>query len=443
MANIVIGLHNFLITKSNLDARPPFYDAFLNGLKEAGNNVLCFEKQNYEASIKENIPEDYLEKIKKFNPDLFIFFNNQFWDITKHFEAPIVIYDVDSPNLYCNIKLIKSNINRYKFFVNQSSGIETIINVLGANKTNIMYVPPYTNIRSDNNVIPDLNISFLGSCWVWNDFNEPLDFSQQKTTKEERELAFRVYQKYIDNPYFELDYFYNKIGVSDIKKLKFNNSRLSTARISGIQRLRYLTEIADLGLEVRGTNWHSPMLKVFPEVMLSYNIEQVLNYKETESFFNRSKIGFNTKHIQAKSGFSWRVCDILASNACLVTQRADDLKDLGFKVPMFESPSEAREICKKLLKNENMRKDIVAHSNELIEKNHRLKSSLEEIESFLSMKLHSNNTGTLEIIKNYNTPKKQVAKIIKPAFPEINNLKGFNKYFYKIAKYYYKKIKFD
>lgn len=440
MANIVVAFHNFLMTKNTLDARPPFYDAFLNGLKEAGNNVLCFEKQNYEATISSPIPEQYLEKIKKFNPDLFIFFNNQFWDITKHFEVPIVIYDVDSPNSYSNVEFLKLNKNKIKYLINQKSGAQIINDIIGVPTENIKYIKPFTNIQKNNNTIQDINISFLGACWVWNDFNEPLEFSQQKTTKEEREIAFEVYKKYIKNPCYFLDYFYKK-DVSN--KLTFNNTKIASARISGIQRLRFLTEIADLGLEVRGTSWNSPMLKVFPEVMLSYNIEQVLNYKETESFFNRSKIGFNTKHIQAKSGFSWRVCDILASNACLVTQRADDLKDLGFKVPMFESPSEAREICKKLLKNENMRKDIVAHSNELIEKNHRLKSLLEEIENFLNMKLHSDGDGTLEIIKNYNTPKKQVAKIIKPAFPEINNLKGFNKYFYKIAKYYYKKIKFN
>ena len=30
------------------------------------------------------------------------------------------------------------------------------------------------------------------------------------------------------------------------------------------------------------------------------------------------------KSIQATNGFSFRVCDILASNACLVTEKCDD-----------------------------------------------------------------------------------------------------------------------
>ncbi|MBE6452195.1 MAG: glycosyltransferase family 1 protein [Alphaproteobacteria bacterium] len=443
MVNIVIGLNNFLMSSDNPSARPPFYDAFLSGLKNAGNNVLCFERQNYKPIISDEIPDNYLEIIKKFKPDLFIFFNNQFWNIMKHFDAPIVIYDVDSPNSYSNIDELKQNKNKLKFFVNQSSGIEQIKDIIGVQTENIKYIKPFTNINSNPNMEQNINISFLGACWIWNDFNAPLNFSQQLTTKEERDEAFKAYHRYIEQPYYDLDYFYDT--KKDIKRLKFDDIKVSSARISGIKRLRYLTAIADLGLEVRGSNWNSPMLKVFPEVMLCYNIQQVLSYVETQDFFNQSKIGFNTKHIQAKSGFSWRVCDIMASNACLVTERADDLKTLGFKVPMFESASEAREICEKLLKNDNMRKDIVAHSHELIDKNHRLESSLAEIEDFLNMRLRSNIAGSLQIIQISSI--KSIIKTDIPKPPEIHfpniDKKSFNlkdSIYYKLSKHLFNKI---
>ena len=52
----------------------PYFETFLNGLKDAGNNVLCFEKIAAETILNEEIPEEYLEKIKNFKPDLFILF---------------------------------------------------------------------------------------------------------------------------------------------------------------------------------------------------------------------------------------------------------------------------------------------------------------------------------------------------------------------------------
>ena len=68
--------------------------------------------------------------------------------------------------------------------------------------------------------------------------------------------------------------------------------------------------------------------------------------------YNRSKISLNLPHAHAREGFSWRVCDILASNVVLLSNRQPDLLQLckgKVDLPTYESKAEARDIAKALL----------------------------------------------------------------------------------------------
>lgn len=444
MANVVVAMHNFLLNKANLNACPPFYDTFTQGLKDAGNNILCFQ-MNYRNNINtQKIPQKYLDKIKRFKPDLFIFFNNQFWDITKDFEQPILIFDVDSPNHHCNIDIIKKNIHRFKFLVTQTSGIKATCEIVGCQSKNVKYIPPFSGIQH-REMEQNINISFLGSHWCWNDFPDIINFIKSRPTTSDVEAAKKALSAFLEFPFLSMKEVYSKNNLEANNILDFNNMIVARARLSGIRRLRYLTEIADLGLEIRGQSWlNSIMLQAFPEVVLSYSCNPVDNIQEVENFLNRSKLSINTKHIQAQSGFSWRVCDILASNACLVSQPASDLDELGFKIPTFTSPAEARDICIKLLNNENMRKDIVSHSQEIINKNHRFANILPIIEDFVGMQLHSNLTGNLENIyifkeqENNKTPKEEITSFNQFPNISIKNLSWNKKFYYVISRYFFK-----
>ena len=53
MANIVVAIYNPLIRQNGMY---PYFETFLDGLKDAGNNVLCFEKRVNEVIL----PEIYL-----------------------------------------------------------------------------------------------------------------------------------------------------------------------------------------------------------------------------------------------------------------------------------------------------------------------------------------------------------------------------------------------
>ena len=423
MANIVVATYNPLKKEGGIF---PYVETFLEGLKLLGNNIMHFEKKAVEKSINK-IPKKYLKQIKKFNPDLFILFDNQFWDISDLFDVPIIIYDIDSPVAYANIDNLKNN-DRYKFCCITKEGKDIIHDVIGCPMENICYIPPFTGVVAKEERI-ERNIGFCGSHWLWNNFNEVFDFINKNPSNEDREVAKKVWKEYQNNPYFLPEEFYIKNRYKAEKHLKTDNLYNFSTRISGLKRARYLLAIEDLGLEIRGLHWNNPncqILKAFPELLLSYSSEKIIDTKTTEKFYNSSKIGFCVNHIQANSGFSWRVCDILASNACLVTEKTKDLLDFGFNVPTFESIAEAREQCIKVLTERNMRLDIVNAAHEIINKNHRFDNIVPIIEAFTGMNLHPKNEGSIETV-----------------FTDCFNMKRFNlrrRIYNRLSRYLYKML---
>lgn len=425
MANIVVAIFNPLIRQNGLY---PYFETFFNVLNECGNNILCFQKIAAETSMDTEIPVEYLNKIQEFNPDLFILVNNQFWDISKHFDIPIIIYDVDSPNVYCNIDILKKNIDRYKYLCITKSGVDLIHEIIGCDYSAIKYIPPFTGVNNDKTTTPNLNIAFCGSHWLWNDFRQVENFLSLNPSDEERNYARQVYNSFLQYPFKTSKELYENLNIEAKNKLQFDNLYIWSARMSGLKRLRCLLEVADLGLEIRGYLWNSPNstpLKAFPELLLSLSNIPVNSTLATQNFYNAAKIGFNTTHIQANTGFGWRVADILASNACLVTEHSQDLLDLGFDIPTYKTPTEARKLCLELLNDENYRQSIVNKCNNLINKNHRLENILPTIEDFIGLNLHSENKGSLEFV-TIESSKKTPIKNIK--------LKIFDKFKLKVYK---------
>lgn len=439
MANIVAAIYNPLIRQ---DGIYPYFETFLNGLKEAGNNVLCFEKISAETTLNEDIPEEYLSKIKEFKPDLFILFNNQFWDISSHFDVPIIICDVDSPNVFCNIDKLKKN-KRYKYLTLQKAGVKIIQDALEDNEIEVKYIPPFTGVKAEN-IEQTINIAFCGSHWLWNDFTQIEQFLSKNPTDFERQMAKQIYETFKQDPFYTSDVLYKNLNIDVENKLDINNLYQFTTRVSGVKRLRCLLELYDLGLEIRGYFWNSPSstpLKAFPELLLSYSSKLINNNLTTQDFYNSAKIGFNTNSIQAKSGFSWRVFDILASNACLVTEYTSDLDTFGFDILSYKTPAEAKSICEKLLNNEELRREYVQKAHDVIDKNHRFSSVLPLIEDFACLTLHSDNGGSLEMVRTSAQIKNAPAK--KAEFPAIDKkqLSFLNKILYKASRNIYRAIK--
>lgn len=391
MAKIFMAFYNGVAVPNNNSIMPCFYESFIMELIKAGNEVKhCFHN-DFMYDFNEPTPTDFINDLKNFNPDLIILFNNKFYDLSADFECPIVVYEVDSVLYYSNKENLKNNPDRYKFMVPQMESIELINNELGVQKKNICYAPFFTSIKSEK--IPQLtNISFIGS--KFDGFYQATVYTNfMRTSPSENEISqFRQVEECI-----KLDPFITKEKI--IKKLDLKSDNVISnihidnfiQVISNTRRIQTLSQIVDLGLDLYGTpNWATDLIYE-PDLTLSYKNKNVYSIKHNQDIYNGSKICININHLQAISGFSWRVCDIMASNGCLVSEYRSDFDRLfpNVPIPTFTNRYEAREVCLKLLNNENMRKDIVAKCQEVINEKYRFNNLLKLMEDFLGMNLHS------------------------------------------------------
>lgn len=407
MANVVVAMYRFSKDALIPNSMPPFYEALLKGLKDNGNHVLCVYHDIYGMVWDDlSCPEFMMQKIAEFSPDAFILFNYEFFDYSKEFNVPFIVYDVDSPNRYQNKTAISKQPDRYKFAVLQECGGELIKNFYSVKDDQIRYIKPFTAVKNRNSQNQS-NIGFCGSHWLWRGCESVYNFMKMKPTTEERKMALEVLERYKKFPYGDTADIYEQCGYKPDRMLQ-NQALMLAGRLSGLKRAAYLSCLVDLGLEIRGEFWNHPSLNFFPEVALCYNPEPTVTVFENESFYNSLKIGFNINHIQAQEGFSWRVCDILASNACLVSEYTPGLAQHFSKlgIPMYTSKEEARELCVQLLKDESRRNEIVAASNELIEKEYRFRNILGDLEELCGISLSSDDKGSIEYLNltNYLKP---------------------------------------
>lgn len=408
-------------------AIPLFYEAFINGLKDNGNDVFTYIHKNWNLQ-GDNIPLDLLNKIKNFNPDLILIFNNKFYDISTYFECPIAIYEVDSPLYYGNKDKLKANPNRYKYFVPSTNSIDILRNDFGVDKKNILLVPFFTEIRAKNSENL-FNICFIGSRFTNSYRNCFNSFMDSNPSDVERKKYLELLNKYIENVFVSKEELFD-VEISNNIVKNFNMYSICFA-MSDYTRIKVLSNIADLGLDIWGTpNWASENYNE-PYLVLNYHKEPIYTLADNEFVYNSSKIGINIGHLQAKGGFPWRVFDIMASNSCLVTEYYDDFSKYfpKLKLPYFSNVWEAREQCKKLLADENYRKDIVLQSQEIVNKNHRFINVLCEIENYLEINLKNDKVGS--VIMDFEEIVTKTSK----------KLSFKNKIRYKIWSHYNKKLK--
>jgi len=403
MVKILIAFHNHLLYKRNLldsqnnqDYIPAFYEGFIRGLSDAGNDLLVYNHavlHFWNDNIVPSIDEDTEHEILEFNPDLVILFNNSFYDLSDIVDCPIIVYDVDSPLCYTNKDLLKQKPKRFKHFVSQSRAIDIVYENFGVDKKEIVHMPFFSEIRSDN-VTNDTNICFIGSKFT--DYKMfPFFELLKKLNEKEKEIWKSCFRDVWENPYITKETLINKYNITSENLLHKLYTYGLFPYISDTKRVTVLSQVADMGLTIYGTpNWKSDMT-YDPWLTFSYSDKIVYSIDDIQNIYNRAKIGININHHQAETGFSWRVCDIMASNACLVSEYKSDLKKLfpNIDIPTFTNKYEARKICLDLLQNENKRRDIVAQCHEIIEEKYRFKNVIEAMESVLNVSLRGSKKG--------------------------------------------------
>lgn len=370
-----------------------FYESFINGLINAGNQVIYIGHNSWGKDIVIPPPDDLVQQLKDFNPDLIILFNNNFYDLSDYFDCPIFIYEADIVKYYPNKANIKNKPDRYKFLVGQTDSIIYLNNEFGVKSENICLGQPFTEVQAEN-ISQATNISFIGTkfCGFYptTAYNQ---FMQECPSEEEITIFKQIEESIIKNPYISAGELIIKHNLKSEKIIRCLNIDHLVFMISNRKRIQTLSQIADLGLDLYGTkNWISDLIYE-TELVLCYKNKSVYSLQHNQDIYNSSKLCININHTQATKGFAWRVCDIMASNGCLVSEFSPNFKQFfpNVPIPTFTNRFEAREQCLKLLNNENMRKDIVAQCQEIINQKYRFHNLLERFEDFLGINLGSAN----------------------------------------------------
>ncbi|GAB7269608.1 hypothetical protein DZS_10010 [Dickeya ananatis] len=124
-----------------------------------------------------------------------------------------------------------------------------------------------------------------------------------------------------------------------------------------------------------------------------------------------------------KKVFSWRVCDILASNAVLLSCPQPDLLKLSkgyVDLPTYESPAEARDLATKLLNDPVWRKDLALGSQQMIDDKCRFEPKFKLIQDAIpGVNMFSDKAGNVEWIDGLSLKYNNKIKL--------NTLKGINR----------------
>ena len=390
---------NILICYCSIAGNSKYQD-LANSLYNEGNSVLQFNVNNY--------INNHLKEIELFNPDVVFSYNNSLPEkLFLELNCPILIIDADNPEMFFQKKLLQDNYQKENiFFLLYQSNSQDLYNellnidVIGKN----ILFPPSTGFTSDSTIDPMINISFIGSNFYSNYRNLDIE-----NIDEFLECANNIRQNYYNNAYLN-DHFSNDA---------INNAKYI---ISGQDRLSYLSAITDLGLRIySNSNWKEELIYINTEIVDCFVNQMITTNVENNDLYNNSKIAINLSHPQALNSFSWRVPDIMASNACLVMEYKKDWDDIFGRFISSEVKNsiiyrdryDMRNKCIKLLNDTDLRLKCVKECQFAIEKNGRWNHRIAEIEKLINIKLLDNKTIDNKTIDNKTIDNKTIDKNIK------------------------------
>ena len=242
-------------------------------------------------------------------------------------------------------------------------------------KGRVYYLPVCTRKEDFNHTIKkDINISFIGNLFG----KSKKLIALNKNDKKFRSGFFKFIEEVNNSYHLDDNYYLTKYNIKDklIAKRYDPDKLLYIAAniISTNDRIKTLDAVSDLGLRIYGPEKWYETISYSHKLASCYQFnEYIKTRKQLCSIYDRTKIGININHHQATSGFGYRVVDILASSALLITnfQEDSDFKRLfgkDHKIPTYRSPEELRNKIVYFLNHEEKRKELVAYCNQLVAK---------------------------------------------------------------------------
>lgn len=410
---------------------PCFYESLLTGLQQQGHHLIYYSHAQWARDFDAPLPKEFQACLQEMQPDLVILFNNAFYDISRLVSCPIVVYEVDSLRYLSNKQAIRDNPQRYHFVVPQSGSAQLLQEHLGVPRNLICYAPFFTAVRAQADVSQDTPISFIGTRFYCSNLVQRFMKSRPSSAEVDE---FKAALQYVRrHPFASEQDMCDALGIRSLRVQDYARVWDLAELYSASARIQTLSVLADLGLALYGPDDWIKEHCDNPELLLSYRHDKVYSLKHNQTVYNRSKLCVNINHVQAHTGFSWRVCDVMASNACLVSEYKPDFASLfpELPIPVFSNPYEARVLCQQLLQDEARRQDIVAQCQAVVDARYRFHHLLARLDGFLPISLQGppETVGKLVALEQL-LPKDSACLALTPRAPLPKRLKAHASIFY-------------
>lgn len=335
--------------------RKNFYYELASVVSKAGNEVLmldCVWGRN------KKIPQQLIDRIKSFSPDLCVLFNYSFWDLSDFISCKIVYCDIDATqdisiqrNYY-----IRNIIDKCLFVTTEAIEKERIKETFGIddNQVHIINIPVASGSVEKSSQDKKYDLLYIGTNRICSGYNEYRNFLAKNATSKEIDDAKRVLEL-ISNNYDSsisdehnniLSYANNRLGANSAKRIREDNC--------AIKKIRMLSSVSKLGLVIKGTNWNSDVMNYYPEVLEcvdSFNQFDIDNYAQECS---QSKISLWFDDGQYAKGSYARLLEGAQANTVLIAQKTERSKMVieTLKLPCFTNEKELVALCKKYLSDD-------------------------------------------------------------------------------------------
>lgn len=363
-----------------------YMNELIEGFIQAGVNLYVIRVNDLVNNLgargyKNNISDKKVVNFIKSIHPAFVFTTNR-GGITKRImseiDCPIVTWMVDRiPFLHHGGS--HDDLFSSKDFVITSSfkNVSRLENIYPILKGRVFFLPFATNIADfcgKSAAQQDINISFVGTYFYCRQFTDMLEAYSDKPLIRDGiiELAKRIEIDYDLDIEANLRECNVEQVLTDFNLDIFKFKGLIANTISLNNRIKALDAVSDLGLKLYGTkNWFY-VNQYSLQLLRCYNFDTFIKTREDlVRLYQRSKIAFNISHAQAVDGLPYRIFDIMASDALLLTnyRKNSDLFMLFGKdmpIPMYRSPEELREMAIYYLSHEDERRAIVNKCQKLV-----------------------------------------------------------------------------
>jgi hypothetical protein len=369
-----------------------FWDGFAQDLRACGNDVFLvntayFNPYDSNAVKSNELNEALLERAKKFDPELIVTFNHRIPEsFLEFFDVPVIIWDGDELSYFCDHDYMRENLSRYKIFSMSRDWFKDYTD-FGFKEKQIFFMPQATSIRKEN-IEQTMNVSFLGARLWHNDRYSNIIKGKVLGSNQFNEVV----KAFLNTGNYDYQYLFHKHFPFDVKYPGLDYSDNDLYPLFDYRWL-VLSNMLDLGLTVAGhsARWEEAS-EVMPQLVAAYDPQLFIwGVEENSRFYNASKVSLCPMAPQARgSAFSWRVFDIMASNACLLVSDTSELKELTkdyLDMPMYTTPWQARDLCIKMLEDEEYRLGIVEASQKYVEENARWVHRFRDAGQILGMNL--------------------------------------------------------